>query len=192
MHTRPLGSEGHEVSELGLGCMGMSEFYGAADESESVTTIHRATASTSGELWPRPKEPDVCCGGVSPSAVPAEVERNGEDRISQEENHPAGAGGSPALRTSAGKAAATPMAIGSTGRTLRARGSKPQGAGSGLHRRDRRCLPAGPPRRAGANRVRCCRTRWMTEPDSDAACVCARASADEDDLRAPSLSGYER
>jgi aryl-alcohol dehydrogenase-like predicted oxidoreductase len=39
---RNLGSEGLVVSELGLGCMGMSEFYGTGDEVESVTTIHRA------------------------------------------------------------------------------------------------------------------------------------------------------
>ena len=37
-----LGSQGLEVSRQGLGCMGMSEFYGDADESESVATIHRA------------------------------------------------------------------------------------------------------------------------------------------------------
>jgi len=30
------------VSELGLGCMGMSEFYGTPDEDESIATIHRA------------------------------------------------------------------------------------------------------------------------------------------------------
>ena len=42
MNTRTLGSQGLEVSELGLGCMGMSEFYGAADEDESIATIHRA------------------------------------------------------------------------------------------------------------------------------------------------------
>jgi len=40
--TRPLGAQGLEVSAQGLGCMGMSEFYGPADESESVATIHRA------------------------------------------------------------------------------------------------------------------------------------------------------
>jgi aryl-alcohol dehydrogenase-like predicted oxidoreductase len=39
---RNLGSEGLVVSELGLGCMGMSEFYGAGDEEESTATIHRA------------------------------------------------------------------------------------------------------------------------------------------------------
>jgi aryl-alcohol dehydrogenase-like predicted oxidoreductase len=38
--TRDLG--GLEVSELGLGCMGMSEFYGGYDEAESIRTIHRA------------------------------------------------------------------------------------------------------------------------------------------------------
>ncbi|HEY6016855.1 MAG TPA: aldo/keto reductase, partial [Gaiellaceae bacterium] len=40
MRTRRL--DGLEVSELGLGCMGMSEFYGAGDEAESIRTIHRA------------------------------------------------------------------------------------------------------------------------------------------------------
>ncbi len=42
MDTRKLGSQGLEVSELGLGCMGMSEFYGTGDEEESISTIHRA------------------------------------------------------------------------------------------------------------------------------------------------------
>jgi aryl-alcohol dehydrogenase-like predicted oxidoreductase len=42
MHKRSLGSQGLMVSELGLGCMGMSEFYGTADEDESIATIHRA------------------------------------------------------------------------------------------------------------------------------------------------------
>ena len=42
MKRRELGRDGLEVSELGLGCMGMSEFYGAADEGESIATIHRA------------------------------------------------------------------------------------------------------------------------------------------------------
>ncbi len=42
MDTRKLGSQGLEVSELGLGCMGMSEFYGTGDEGESIATIHRS------------------------------------------------------------------------------------------------------------------------------------------------------
>jgi aryl-alcohol dehydrogenase-like predicted oxidoreductase len=42
MKTRTLGTQGLEVSELGLGCMGMSEFYGTTDESEAIATIHRA------------------------------------------------------------------------------------------------------------------------------------------------------
>ncbi len=42
MNTRKLEKSGLEVSALGLGCMGMSEFYGAGDESESIATIHRA------------------------------------------------------------------------------------------------------------------------------------------------------
>ncbi len=39
---RNLGNQGLVVSEMGLGCMGMSEFYGTIDEDESVATIHRA------------------------------------------------------------------------------------------------------------------------------------------------------
>ncbi|HVX38996.1 MAG TPA: aldo/keto reductase [Gemmatimonadaceae bacterium] len=42
MQTRALGSQGLIVSELGLGCMGMSEFYAGRDEKESIATIHRA------------------------------------------------------------------------------------------------------------------------------------------------------
>src|SRR5258708_22488830 len=40
--NRSLGRSGLEVSALGLGCMGMSEFYAGASEAESVATIHRA------------------------------------------------------------------------------------------------------------------------------------------------------
>ena len=39
---RRLGREGPSVSALGLGCMGMSEFYGPGDEAESIATIHHA------------------------------------------------------------------------------------------------------------------------------------------------------
>jgi aryl-alcohol dehydrogenase-like predicted oxidoreductase len=42
MQKRELGRSGLEVSAIGLGCMGMSEFYGTADEGEAVATIHRA------------------------------------------------------------------------------------------------------------------------------------------------------
>jgi aryl-alcohol dehydrogenase-like predicted oxidoreductase len=42
LKNRQLGSQGLTVSELGLGCMGMSEFYGNRDEQEAIATIHRA------------------------------------------------------------------------------------------------------------------------------------------------------
>ncbi|MEU8775325.1 aldo/keto reductase [Streptomyces sp. NPDC048606] len=42
METRALGSQGLHVGAEGLGCMGMSAFYGATDEPESIATVHRA------------------------------------------------------------------------------------------------------------------------------------------------------
>lgn len=42
MKQRPLGRTGRLVSEIGLGCMGMSEFYGSRDDAESLETLHAA------------------------------------------------------------------------------------------------------------------------------------------------------
>lgn len=42
MEQRSLGDQGLEVSPIGLGCMGMSEFYGTRDDEESIATIHEA------------------------------------------------------------------------------------------------------------------------------------------------------
>jgi aryl-alcohol dehydrogenase-like predicted oxidoreductase len=42
MRTRELGNSGLRVSMIGLGCMGMSEFYGPSDEAESLATLNRA------------------------------------------------------------------------------------------------------------------------------------------------------
>lgn len=42
MEKRALGGQGLVVSAMGLGCMGMSDFYGARDDAESMATIHRA------------------------------------------------------------------------------------------------------------------------------------------------------
>ncbi len=45
MHTRSLGKNGPHVSAIGLGCMGMSEFYGPADDAQSVVVIHEYLAA---------------------------------------------------------------------------------------------------------------------------------------------------
>jgi aryl-alcohol dehydrogenase-like predicted oxidoreductase len=45
MNARTLGPEGLTVSAVGLGCMGMSQGYGAADDTESIATLHRAIDS---------------------------------------------------------------------------------------------------------------------------------------------------
>src|ERR1017187_3829728 len=42
LSKRKLGSQGLQVSAIGLGCMGMSQSYGPADEKESIATLHRA------------------------------------------------------------------------------------------------------------------------------------------------------
>lgn len=44
MKRRKLGNAGLEVSELGLGCMGMSWAYGTPDRAQAIATIHRAVA----------------------------------------------------------------------------------------------------------------------------------------------------
>jgi aryl-alcohol dehydrogenase-like predicted oxidoreductase len=50
MHTRKLGRDGLEVAAVGLGCMGMSEFYGPSEDGASIATLHRAL-DTGATFW---------------------------------------------------------------------------------------------------------------------------------------------
>jgi aryl-alcohol dehydrogenase-like predicted oxidoreductase len=57
--NRTLGKHGPTVSALGLGAMGMSDFYGAADRTESIATLHAALEAGITPhrrlLWQRPQ-----------------------------------------------------------------------------------------------------------------------------------------
>jgi aryl-alcohol dehydrogenase-like predicted oxidoreductase len=48
MQSRTLGSQGLEVSAIGLGCMGMSDLYGPADEAESMRSVRTTWSQTFG------------------------------------------------------------------------------------------------------------------------------------------------
>lgn len=71
MEQRTLGSQGLVVSAMGLGCMGMSGFYGATDEQASVGTIRRAldlgvTFLDTADMWSWPRVTTSC-----PSRAPS-------------------------------------------------------------------------------------------------------------------------
>jgi aryl-alcohol dehydrogenase-like predicted oxidoreductase len=78
---RSLGRSGARVSPIGLGCMGMSEFYGPGDDAESIATIHRAidlgcTLLDTADMWNAlPSGGDGVSESVSARRSRAPIER---------------------------------------------------------------------------------------------------------------------
>jgi len=69
MDLRRLGDGGPEVSAIGLGCMGMSDVYGPADEGESIATIHEAiergvTLLNTGDFYGMGHNEDLICRAI--------------------------------------------------------------------------------------------------------------------------------
>ena len=63
MQRRSLGKSGRRVSAIGLGCMGMSEFYGASDEAASIATYRAGARPRRGLPCP------FCTGVISRSGI---------------------------------------------------------------------------------------------------------------------------
>jgi aryl-alcohol dehydrogenase-like predicted oxidoreductase len=59
MYTAHLGRDGPVVSQIGLGCMAMSDVYGPSDESESITRSYSATASQVATAWVMSRGADI-------------------------------------------------------------------------------------------------------------------------------------
>ncbi|MEM8931278.1 MAG: aldo/keto reductase [Acidobacteriota bacterium] len=76
MHTRTLGPSRLQVSAIGLGCMGMSEFYGASDRDASLATLHHAL-DTGVTFW---DTADMYGAGANESLL-AEVVRSRRDEV---------------------------------------------------------------------------------------------------------------
>ena len=84
MKTRELEKSGLRVSAGGLGCMGMSEFYGPSDEKESIGTVHHALDSGV-SFWDMPIPGTRRQARVDENAAAVSVELSAEDlgRIGQ-------------------------------------------------------------------------------------------------------------
>ena len=80
MEKRTLGSQGLRVSMLGLGCMGMSEFYGPRDEAEALATLDRALELERHRPDPRHQTAALSRGERRRGLDPALPRRAREDR----------------------------------------------------------------------------------------------------------------
>ena len=157
MEQIPLGSPGLIVSRQGLGCMGMSEFYGTGDDDESIATIHRAlslgvTFFDTADMY-GPFTNEVLLGRASERAAtrrssPPNSATCAIPTIRPDAASTAGRStcARPATRRSSGSGPTTSISTTSTGSTPTRRSRRRSGRWASLCRRAR-CATSGYPRR---------------------------------------------
>ena len=196
METRILGTQGLEVSALGLGCMGMSEFYGRADEGEAIATI-QARARARSHL---PRHGRHVRLGRERAARrqgdrgPARGRRAGDEvrqrprserRVPRHQRQPRRTSAPPARHRCSDSASRRSTSTTSTGSTCRRRSRRPSARWPSSCRRGRCATSASPRRRRTTIRrahavhpisaLQSEYSLWTRDPEAEVAADGARA-----------------